>query len=381
MEQFRFPTDIRFGCHSLQKAPQWLHEKGFSRPLVVTDQGLVSQPFVQDFVRLLQQVHMNPVLYADAQGNPVKSCVMDGVKLYQDVHADSVILIGGGCAMDVGKAIALMVSHPGDLFDYEDGCTDARPVDRDIPFMMAIPTTAGTGSEVGGSAVISDDLTRAKVIVWSPRLIPNLVVADPALTIGLPTQVTITTGIDALVHNIEAFLAKSYHPLCDGIALEGIFLIFKHLPTAVEYPQNLDARQGMLMAAMMGAVAFQKGLGVTHSCAHALSTRFDLHHGLGNALMLLPCLEFNLSAAPDKFARMGQCIGLQGDTEQQARGFITALAKLYDKMNVRQMIPPYDMTVDDALVQIAFEDPCHQHNPRVCTVDDFRLLFEKVMQH
>ena len=225
------------------------------------------------------------------------SQVVAGVEAFRAHQADSIVGLGGGAALDVAKAIALMAGHPGDLFDYEDDKPGALPIDQDIPYWVAIPTTAGTGSEVGRSAVISDEQTHVKKIFFSPRLMAKAVFADPELTLGLPPAVTAATGMDALTHCIEAFLAKDYHPIADGIALEGLRLGAAALPRCYEKGDDLAARGDMMMSSMMGAIAFQKGLGLIHSCAHALSAVSDLHHGYANGVMIDHALKFNLESS------------------------------------------------------------------------------------
>ncbi|MFW7381695.1 MAG: iron-containing alcohol dehydrogenase [Oligoflexus sp.] len=379
IRSFRFPTDIRFGQGSIQLLPELLKQGGKNKPLLVTDKGLAQLPVCRDVIALLETAGLSPVLYADAEGNPVETHVSSGVKLYQQQQADSIIMLGGGCAIDVGKAIALMVHHSGQLFDYEDDKPGARPIDQDIPLTIAIPTTAGTGSEVGGSSVISDDKTHEKVIVWSPRLIPKHVIADPVLTIGLPAFMTAATGIDALTHNIEAFLAKNYHPICDGIALEGIRLVAENLEKAVKVPGDLEARSGMLLASMMGAIAFQKGLGVTHSCAHALSTCYDLHHGLANALMIEPCMAFNAEVVPERIVRMAKTIGLEGSNQELIGKFNAWLKKLKQAIQIPASLAEYKVEVSDRLLEVAIKDACHANNPRPCSKDDFARIFQQAL--
>lgn len=357
--------------------PRWLKDAGCQKPLLVTDKSIAQLDLCQDLYRSLSQNDLDPYLYDEAEGNPVKMHVDRGVEKYKSSDCDCVLMLGGGCALDVGKAIALMVRHPGDLFDYEDGKEDARPVDQKIPFMLAIPTTAGTGSEVGASSVISDDQTHAKVIIWSPRLMPNLVVADPCLTVSLPPNLTAATGMDALTHNIEAYLAKSYHPICEGIALEGINLVFQHLENAYRTPDSLEARKGMLMASMMGAIAFQKGLGVTHSMAHALSTCYDLHHGLANAVSLRACLQFNREAIPEKFSRIASSLGLSGTKEQLGSIFIEKVTELKNAVGMSKSLKDLGIDIGDKLITTAFNDSCHQNNPRACTREDFYRLFQE----
>jgi hypothetical protein len=269
--------------------------------------------------------------------------------------------------------VALMAHHPGELFEYEDGRPGARPVDQPLPYWVAVPTTAGTGSEVGRSAVISDDRTKVKKIVFSPRLLASVVFADPELTLGLPPAVTAATGMDALTHCIEAYLAKDYHPICDGIALEGLRLGARALPRCVEAPSDVEARGSMLMASMMGAIAFQKGLGVVHSCAHALSTVADLHHGFANALMIEHGLRFNLPAAPERFRILSQAVGLAGDGD----AFLGWLSELKQRIGIpRGPAEAGVRAVELArLSELAFADTCHLNNPRPCTVEDIRGLW------
>ena len=217
--------------------------------------------------------------------------------------------LGGGAALDVAKAIALMAVHPGDVLEYAWDHPQVRPIEHELPYFVALPTTAGTGSEVGRSSVISDDATHIKKIIFSPRLLAKAVFADPELTLDLPPHITAATGMDALTHNVESYLSPAYHPLCDGIALEGVRIAARSLRTAVREPHNLQARADMMMSSMMGAIAFQKDLGAVHSCAHALSTVADLHHGLANGIMIDHVMRFNLSAATAKMAELAHVVG------------------------------------------------------------------------
>lgn len=373
----RFPTTIKFGLGTLGLVPEELKNSGKKRPLVVTDKGMVKLDIFQKLLSLLRSANFEFAVFSDTEGNPVYSEVTKGVVSFKEHNADSVIAIGGGCAVDVAKAISLMAHHEGDLFDYEDGLEGAREITDKIPWTLAIPTTAGTGSEVGGSSVISDDKTKRKVIIWSSYLVPSIVIADPELLFGLPKGITAATGIDALTHNIEAFLAKGVHPFADGIALEGIRLVHKSLVTCYQKPENKEARADLLAASMMGATAFQKGLGVTHSCAHALSACFDLHHGLANGLMLIPCMEFNLETSFESFARMGHVISVEGSSEDKALGFIKWLSDLKSELGLSYGLKEASVSITDDLVSKALSDPCHLSNPRACTKEDFKKLFEQ----
>ncbi|MEM9905160.1 MAG: iron-containing alcohol dehydrogenase, partial [Cyanobacteria bacterium P01_D01_bin.44] len=266
---YNFPTKIRFGPGARAELVSELTTLGIQRPLLVTDRDVVKLPWFASIEASISVLETNS--FSDFGGNPIVSHVTAGVIAYKGHDADGIVAVGGGAPMDVAKAIALMAHHPGHLFDYEDGAC-VRPIDQPIPPIVAIPTTAGTGSEVGRSAVISDDETHAKKIMFDPQLLPKGVLADPELLLGLPAKITAATGMDALTHLIEAFLAKGNNPLCDGIALEGLYLVSQHLKDSVLFAQqlaagelvdeaaHLTARAGMLNASMMGAIAFQKGL-------------------------------------------------------------------------------------------------------------------------
>jgi alcohol dehydrogenase class IV len=370
---FSFPTEIHFGPGARLQMRAHLQAHGLKRPLVVTDRGLAALPVFTELVASLSP--LEAATFSGVAGNPVASHVSAGVDAYRAHGADSIVGIGGGAALDVAKAIALMAHHPGRVLDYEDGRKDPPPVDQPVPYWVAVPTTAGTGSEVGRSAVISDDRTKVKRVVFSPRLLARAVFADPEVTLGLPKAVTAATGMDALTHCIEAYLAKDYHPICDGIALEGLRLGARALPRCVETPGDLEARGSMLMASMMGAIAFQKGLGVVHSCAHALSTVADLHHGFANGLMIETGLRFNLQTVPERFRILSQTVGLDGGGD----AFLRWLSELKERIGIPRGpaeagVAPAEI---DRLTALAFEDTCHLNNPRPCAPDDFGRLWSE----
>jgi alcohol dehydrogenase class IV len=370
IQTFNFPTPIHFGPGARLRIADHLKEHGLRRPLVVTDRGLAALPIFAEMLRSLSELEAAP--FSGVGGNPVVSQVTAGVEAFRAHRADSIVGIGGGAALDVAKAVALMARHPGHLFDYEDGLPNPRPVTEAIPYWVAVPTTAGTGSEVGRSAVISDDRTKVKKVIFSPRLLAPAVFADPEMTVGVPAPVTAATGMDALTHCIEAYLAKAYHPICDGIALEGLRLGSRALPRCVETPGDVEARGAMLMSSMMGAIAFQKGLGITHSAAHALSALADLHHGFANAVMIEHALRFNLEAVPEKFRVLAQVVGLEGGGEE----LLQWLAAL--KRRIGLPAGPAEAGVKpelDRLTELAFADTCHLNNPRPCTPEDFRRLW------
>jgi alcohol dehydrogenase class IV len=295
-----------------------------------------------------------------------------------------VIGFGGGAALDVAKVVGLAATHPGEILEYAWDHPQVRAIDKPLPYFVALPTTAGTGSEVGRSSVVSENETHLKRVIFSPKILARTVFADPELTLDLPPQVTAATGMDALTHNIESYLSPAYHPLCDGIALEGARIAAGALVAAVHEPANLQARSDMMMASMMGAIAFQKDLGAVHSCAHALSTVADLHHGLANGIMIDHVMRFNLPAAMVKLAELARVARVPGDAgsdEARAEAFVAWLGRLKSELGIparlRDRDAPRRVTPADIpqLVEIAVADTCHQTNPRPCTADDFRRIF------
>lgn len=377
MVQFNFPTRILFGPGARQRLVPVLREQGRKRPIFITDRALAGMDFFQALVKAARDAGLETAVFSEVGGNPVESQVTAGAAACKAHGADALVAVGGGAALDVGKAVALMAEHPGQLFDYEDGKPDARPVDRPIPFIVAIPTTSGTGSEVGRSSVISDDKTHVKRIVFSPRLLAPVVLADPELTVGLPPHMTAATGMDALSHCIEAFLSKGFHPLCDGIALEGVHLAAGSLLECYREPGRLPARYDMMAASLMGAVAFQKGLGVTHSCAHALSAVCNMHHGLANALMLAPCMRFNLPVVPARLARLAVAAGSGTSPED----FVAWLEELTRNLDIPRGLLQAGVSEAqlDALTEIAVKDVCHPCNPREVSRADFSELFRAAL--
>jgi hypothetical protein len=384
ISRFAFPTTIHFGAGARKLVAEHLRAQGLERPLIVTDRGVAPLPLFQKFVAALPALEV--AVYSDIWGNPVKSQVENGVAAYRAHRADSIVGVGGGAALDVAKAIALMVVHSGDVLEYAWDHPRVLPIERDLPYFIALPTTAGTGSEVGRSSVISDDKTHVKKIIFSPRLLAKAVFADPELTLDLPPHITAATGMDALTHNIESYLSPAYHPLCDGIALEGVRIAARALRRAVREPHNIQARSDMLMASMMGAIAFQKDLGAVHSCAHALSTVADLHHGLANGIMIDHVMRFNLSSAAEKMAELAHVVGVAKHTnDASAQAFIDWLSALKRDLAIPATLSAYQakrpVTRADipALVEVAINDTCHQTNPRPCTREDFERIFAEAI--
>jgi alcohol dehydrogenase class IV len=384
IHRFSFPTTIHFGPGARALVADHLKAHGLRRPLIVTDRGIAPLPLLADFVAAMPP-GLAIAVYSEIGGNPVKAQVDAGVAAYKAHGADAVVGLGGGAALDVAKAIALMATHPGDILEYAWDHPQVRPIDRDLPYFVALPTTAGTGSEVGRSSVVSDDTTHVKKIIFSPKLLAKCVFADPELTLDLPPAITAATGMDALTHNVESYLSPEYHPLCDGIALEGVRIAARALPLAVREGRNLQARGDMLMSSMMGAIAFQKDLGAVHSCAHALSTVADLHHGLANGIMIDHVMRFNAPAAAAKMSELARVAGVPGTATltpaAAAAAFVDWLARMKADLGIpatlRALAGKRPVTRADipALVDVAINDTCHRTNPRPCTRADFEALF------
>jgi len=387
ISRFSFPTTIHFGPGARRLVAAHLAEQGIRRPLVVTDRGLAALPLLPAFVAEL--AGLDVAVYSDIWGNPVRSQVANGAAAFKAHAADAVVGLGGGAALDVAKAVALMATHPGDVLEYAWDHPQVRPIEAPLPWFVALPTTAGTGSEVGRSSVVSDDVTHVKKIIFSPKLLARAVFADPELTLGLPAAITAATGMDALTHNVESYLSPEYHPLCDGIALEGVRIAARALPLAVRDGGNLQARSDMLMSSMMGAIAFQKDLGAVHSCAHALSTVADLHHGLANGIMIDHVMRFNLPAASAKMAELARVAGVAGVSGMAdaaaAQAFIGWLARMKADLGIPATLGanpsarPVTKADIPALTEVALKDTCHLTNPRPCTREDFARMFADAM--
>jgi alcohol dehydrogenase class IV len=375
LSSFSFPTAIRFGPGARREVAEHLREQGLQRPLIVTDKALAALPVLAEFRSHLQGLKV--AMYGGVFGNPTAGQVMEGAAAYRAHGADCVIGFGGGAALDVAKVVGLAATHEGDILEYAWDHPQVRPISHDLPYFVALPTTAGTGSEVGRSSVISEDDTHLKRVVFSAKILARRVFADPELTLALPPHVTAATGMDALTHNIESYLSPAYHPLCDGIALEGTRIAARALVSAVREPGNLAARSDMMMASMMGAIAFQKDLGAVHACAHALGAVCNLHHGLANALMIETVMAWNIEAAPDKFEELAHVCRLGGG----GPGLVRWLGHLKQQIGITGTLASHGVRKEQIprLVEVAAKDICHQTNPRPCTPADFERLFHAAL--
>lgn len=375
--QYNFPTTIRFGAGAVNELGDYLIKNNLSRPLIATDPTVAQLGFFKTIVSDLKKKNIDVEVFGEIHKNPVKSDVYKGTDVYDQTKRDSIIGVGGGAALDVARAIVLRVNHREDLFKYDDLIGGDVFVTNDVPHFITIPTTAGTGSEVGRSAIIADDVTHQKKILFSPKLLAKIIFADPNLTMELPSFITAATGMDALTHNMEAYLAKMPHPLCEGIALEGISLISQSLETAVNKP-DLESRSKMLIASLMGAVAFQKGLGVVHSLAHPLSSLLDTHHGLANAVNIPYGMEFNILGCEEKFKRIASTLGLK---DHSGEAVVNYLFELNSKINVPHKLGAIGVKAEhiETLADLAIADFAHPNNPKPVTREDFKQLYLKAL--
>ena len=371
-----FPTRIVYGKGTIKELPNELKRFGASKPLLVTDKGILQAGLLRFISPLLEHAGIKAPVFSDFAANPTDADAIRGVEAYRAAGADSVLGVGGGASLDMAKAIALLVNHQPPLSRYDDAKGGDAFITANIPPIIQVPTTAGTGSEVGRSTVLVIDGT--KVVIFSPYLLAKVAILDPELTVGLPPFITAATGMDALTHNLEAYVAKGEHPLADAIAIDGLRRIAANLKKAVQNGKDLEARQEMLLGSAFGAIAFQKGLGACHSVAHALTPVAGTHHGLANSLMLPSVVSFNRVAAEARLADAAVAMG--ADPRMNAPERAHLCAEMVDNLRIscglprklsqagvkREMIPQ--------LVEKALADACHLSNPRAVTEVDFERL-------
>ncbi len=367
LSTFAFPTTILFGAGAVNRLPDALLNRGIARQLLVTDAGLARTP-VFDRVRALVP---DAVVFSAVEPNPTEQNVLDGVAIYREQHCDGIIGLGGGSPLDAAKAIRLKITHEAPLAEYDDLLDGANRISSNMPAYIAIATTSGTGSEVSRSTVITIRATNRKTVVFSPFLIPTLAIADPELTLDLPPHITSGTGMDAFTHNVEAYISRGFHPICDAIALAGAKLAWDNLPLVMEDPHNIEARSNMMMSSLMGAVAFQKGLGATHSLAHPLSSDCGMHHGTTNAVLLPYVLEYNRPSVTDRLATLVAEFG-GGDIVERVH-------ELNRRVGIKPRLRDWGVaeSILPALADKAIQDGCHQLNPRSCGRDDLLALYRQ----
>ncbi|GAC1358849.1 MAG: iron-containing alcohol dehydrogenase [Polyangiales bacterium] len=371
-----FPTRILFGEGAIEQlGAQAKALGGGGAALIVTDPGVIKAGVIDVVRASLDAAGVPHATFDGVHGNPHEKDVHDGFEAFQKASATLVIAVGGGSPLDVGKLVRLLVTHAPPLAQYDDAIGGDAKIVKPVPPMIAVPTTAGTGSEVGRSGVVTIEATGRKTVIFSPRLMAELAILDPALTTGMPARTTAATGFDALTHNVEAYLSLGDHPMADGIALHGIELCVRWLARAVKAPNDLEARGAMMKAAMMGAVAFQKGLGACHSLAHPLSSEKGLHHGLANALCLPAVVAWNGQTSAERVARVAQIFGVGAEQLPAAIAALRAEIGLPNGLRA-EGVADGDL---DRLADLAIEDACHRCNPRPCTRADLRALYAASM--
>ena len=371
---------MRFGPGRIAELPAVCKELGIRHPLLVTDPGLRKLPIVDNVLASLRNAGLGDVVFSDIQANPIGKNVVDGVVFYRKSGCDGVIAFGGGSALDVGKTIALMVGQKRPLWDFEDRDDWYTRVDTaNIAPTIAVPTTAGTGSEVGRASVILDEQTHVKKIIFHPKMQPAVVISDPELSVGLPARVTAATGMDALAHCLEAYCAPGFHPMADGIALEGMRLVREWLPIAVKDGRNVVARAHMLAAASMGATAFQKGLGAIHSLSHPVGAIYNAHHGETNGVVMPYVLVFNRPAIEEKLTRLARYLGLPDPGFQAVLDWVIALRKEIGIPNTLADLGVKESDLD-TLTPMAVDDPSTGGNPRPAGHAEMRQMFTKAIR-
>ena len=377
---WNYPTTIWAGKDRINDLAQACNQLNIQKPLLVTDKGLVSSVMVIDIIKRLKKENLDVNTFSNVVGNPTGANVEEGVIEFHKNKNDGVIALGGGSGLDVGKAIAFMSGQNLPIWDFVDiGENWTKANNEKIAPIIAVPTTAGTGSETGRASVILNEKTGVKNIIFHPKFLPSIVILDPLLTVSLPIKITATTGMDALAHNLEAYCSPAYHPMADGIALEGMRLINKWLLTAVRDGFNLEARMNMLIAASMGSTAFQKGLGAIHSLSHPINALNNVHHGLSNAIFMPYVLTFNKEVIEQKIIKISIYLELN---DKSFNGFIDWILKLRKDLNIphklSEVIKEKDLDIE-RLSKMALEDPSTGGNPKSLTVDDMSLMYKHSM--
>lgn len=373
-----FPTRVLFGEGCISRCAEEARALGASRVLIVSDPGVEKAGLLEPVEKVLREADIAHTRFVGLSSNPLEAEVLEASEAFCAFKADLVLGVGGGSVLDVAKLVRIGATHPLPLSLYDDSNGGSERIAAPLPPMIAIPTTAGTGSEVGRSGVVTLAHSNRKTVIFSPLLMPNVAILDPVMTATMPANMVAATGMDALTHCIEAYCAIGDHPMADAIALGGIALCHRSIEAAVHDSDNLQARGDMLKAAMMGAVAFQKGLGACHSLAHPLSTEKGLHHGLANAICLPPVLDFNRATVPDRIARVARELGVRADDDEtlafECAGAVRALRKAVGLPGdlASQGVLEADLPKLGAL---AFADACHQLNPRACTEEDLLQLY------
>ena len=378
---WNYPTTMWVGENRVKDLSSACKKLNIKKPLLVTDKGLSKSKIVQDVVSLLKTENLAVEVYSNVVGNPTGSNVEEGVEFYKNNKCDGVIAFGGGSGLDVGKAIAFMSGQTLSLWEFEDiGDNWSKANPDTIAPIIAVPTTAGTGSETGRASVILNEKIGEKKIIFHPKFLPSIVILDPVLTLNLPPKITAATGMDALAHCLEAYCAPGFHPMADGIALEGMKLINKWLLKAVKNGKDIEARMNMLTAASMGSTAFQKGLGAIHSLSHPVNALNNVHHGLSNAIFMPYVLTFNKKEIEQRIIKLCEYLDLKDNSFD---GFLNWILDLRKELNIphklSEVIEEKDFDIE-RLSKMALADPSTGGNPKKLTVDDMRIMYQHSMQ-
>jgi len=373
-----YPTAIRFGAGRIKELPEACAEAGMNRPLLVTDRGLADLPITRAALDILEAAGLGRSLFAEVDPNPNEQNLAAGVEAFRAGGHDGVVAFGGGSGLDLGKMVAFMSGQTRPVWDFEDiGDWWQRADAETIAPIVAVPTTAGTGSEVGRASVITNSRTHEKKIIFHPRVLPRVVLCDPELTVGMPRPITAGTGLDAFAHCVEAFSSPYYHPMSQGIALEGMRLVKEYLPRAYADGTDLEARAHMMSAALMGSTAFQKGLGAIHAMSHPIGAVFNTHHGTTNAICMPAVLEFNADVIREQFDMAAGYLGIEGGFD----GFRAFAQELNDRLGIPRTLSEVGVTPDrlDDLAAMAIQDPSCGGNPVTLTVENLKTLFHRCL--
>ncbi len=372
---WNYPSAISVGSGCIQELPKACKQLGMQLPLLITDPGLAALPLIHDTIALCRSAGLQCGLFSKIQGNPTNQNVIEGLEAYRAGNHDGVIAFGGGSAIDAAKAVALMVGQDRPLWDFTDSGDNWKRVNEaGMAAVIAIPTTAGTGSEVGRAAVITDTERQVKRIIFHPKMLPARVILDPVLTVSLPPKITAATGMDALSHNLEAFCSPFYHPMADGIAMEGIRLVKDYLPLAVEQGQDLEARTQMLTASLMGAAAFQKGLGGMHAIAHSLGATYNAHHGLLNAVLMPYVLKANQAAIANRIEHLCRYLMLD---DISFNGFMDWILAMRSQLAIPHSLADIgiDVTQPTRIGAMSAFDPAAGGNPIAFDTESYEKIF------
>jgi 4-hydroxybutyrate dehydrogenase len=373
-----YPTNIRFGAGRIIELARACADVNIQNPLLVTDRGLATLPLIDNIRSLMTKAGLGEAIFAEVDPNPNQHNVMQGVAAYRAGGHDGVIAVGGGSGLDLGKMVAFMAEQTRPIWDFEDvGDYWTRANSDGIAPIVAVPTTAGTGSELGRASVITNAATHAKKIIFHPKVLPSQVICDPELTVGMPKAITAGTGLDAFAHCLEAYCSPHFHPMSQGIALEGMRLVKTYLKRAYDNPNDLEARANMMAAAGMGAVAFQKGLGAIHALSHPIGARYNTHHGTTNAVVMQPVLRFNYEAIEDKIIRLGNYLNIADGFD----GFYDFVGEFNASLNIPKNLTELGIENPDLelLTQEALQDPSCGGNPVEMTLKNTKELLEQCL--